>query len=546
MKETETRFDYWQPLALAALLAAGMFIGTQLDDELPDGSWITKRSTDHPQLDQVIDVIEYVKNRYGEDLDEAPIAHKAIQNLIEDLDPHSYYLSGHEYRYFTERLKGSYTGIGINYETLDDTIMLFQVYSGSPAQEVGMQVGDMILNIDGKSVSGVNLAPAAVYEIWKEAGDEFTIELLSARSSASRRVSLKKRTIELNSVPAAFMKDSRAGYIKIDRFSTDTPRRFIEAIEQLNGEGLQDLVIDIRGNPGGNFQSVIKILDQLVAEKDQLMVYMDGKHLKRTEYRSTGKILFPIQNIVVLIDEHSVSASEVLAGALQDLDRATIVGRRSFGKALVQEMYELSEDAALNLTVGKYYMPSGRFIQKPYKKKEQYEKDLTARQSSGELYCYDSLILQSGSAFLSRMGRKLPAGEGVVPDICIPANEITHYPEWKSVERSFFRHVVKSTLVSHDTVADELAEGQMDEFPKQQIIRDFINNDPQAMEIFVEHGSKLEALFSLYYGGTIRYLFKGEKAYYAYRASHDPEIQKAFEVLQRKIGHELISHEDQL
>ncbi len=547
MKEKERQFDSWQPLIFAALVAIGMFIGTRLDDQLPDDMpLVFKRATDFEHLEHAVDAIRYIQNRYGEELDDEALAQKTIEDLIDGLDPHSYYLSGYDYRYFKERQEGSYDGIGIDYETLEDTINIFRIYPASPAEEAGMQSGDMILQIDGQAVSGADLESLEVYEIWRQAGNEFTIQVYSPRNGQTENVDLKKRTIELNSIPAAFRLDDETGYIKIERFSNDTPRRFVQALQEVIGQQKRDLIIDVRNNPGGNLQGVVEILDQLISEKDELLVYMDGKHLKKTEYRSTGKILFPVGNIVVLVNEHSVSASEVLAGSLQDLDRATIVGRRTFGKALVQEMYELGNQSAINLTVGKYYMPSGRFIQKPYEKKSKYEEEVDKRTLNGELACQDTTNTSQDSPYLSKSGRVMQAGVGVVPDICVPTLGITYNKAWRPLEKRFFKTIFNFFISNRAATEQAVMTGHLHQLDISETITDFITSDSTATSLLSEYGEAFSEMIQHEGEATLVWLVSGDEAYYRYNAKNDSEIQKGLEVLKNNSNSKLTSHKDQL
>ena len=311
MDEKKT-YQVVQPLLLAAVLVVGMFIGTQIDDELPGGDLVQFGKQD--DWDEVIDVVQFVKSRYGEELSEDSISAEMIQTLVSGLDPHSYYLSGMQYDAFKERMASSYTGIGIEYQVIEDTVTLVRVMDESPAASAGLLIGDQILAVNGTSL--FNLEGEEAYEVWRRNGKQLKLTILRS-GEGEKVIDLEKDHISVPSVPVAMGVGDEVGYIKIDRFSSDTYRSFMEYLEKLyNDEGVRSLIIDVRNNPGGSLDQVVKILNQLIKDKDRLMLYMEGKHVQKTEYKSTGKVFFPLEGVAVIINENSVSASEVLAGVL--------------------------------------------------------------------------------------------------------------------------------------------------------------------------------------------------------------------------------------
>ncbi len=471
MNESPKKVQLWQPLMLAVMLAAGMVIGTQLDDELPESPLWNDTDPDR-DWSELIDVVRFIEAKYGDTLDTDSIVNGAIDYLVDHLDPHSYYLSDDSYRYFKERMSGGYKGIGIEYHLLQDSVYLTWIYQDGPASKAGLEQGDIILDIDGRPISGAGRSDKEIWNVWKDTEASFQISYLDRTSGEVKEVTLTKAPIEVKSVPVGALFEDEIAYLKIIRFTKGTYGQFMMELEVLVEKGARHLIIDVRDNPGGSLSEVVKILDQLVLEKDQLLLYMEGENTKRTEHRSTGRVFYPIDKVVVLINEHSVSASEVLAGVLQDLGRAHIIGRRSFGKALVQEMYHLDDHAALNLTIGKYYLPSGRYIQRSYENRQRYEHELTVRIERGELFEQDSLKLDSFILKESFDGTPRPVGAGILPDQFVEASRLYYSDHWQKLKHSFGKasfqwfidREIDSTNVSSMVQQDSILAVQLDRY----------------------------------------------------------------------------------
>ena len=524
--ERGRKYEIWQPLLLSAVLAIGMIIGTRIDNQLPDAGLVLKKEKGS-ELDQLVHAVEYIQSRYNDEIDEKKLAEELITKLVENLDPHSYYLSGKDFNSFNERMMGSYHGIGIEYDLVGDTAFLFRVFPDSPAKNAGLKVGDAIMMIDSHQLSGVGLTMYDTYEIWHKAGDQFTINFIPLGSKSEQVIEISKGPIRMVSVPAAIMVDSTIGFVKIIRFSSDTYTEFMEAVESLVEQGAEHLIIDLRNNPGGSFDAVVKILNQLIEKKDQIMVSVEGKHIKKTEYKATGKVFFPFKEINVLINEHSVSASEVLAGVLQDLDRGDVIGRRSYGKALVQEMYELSDQSAINLTIGKYYMPSGRYIQKNYTEREEYESEIKERISSGELYYEDSIPDADAEFVLSKNKRPLPVGMGVVPDIFVPALKYHYLPKWKMIEKSILKFSFEKYLETRDEIAGALENGNLGSLMSLEESGQFCEAHAAFLLPMEASDPDLVEFVDVYVELMLVWLSEGENTFYTYLAKVDEDIKTA-------------------
>ncbi len=518
--DEDKRLKIWQPFLLALMVAIGMLVGTQLDDELPEGS-LLRKSTPDQGWTELLNAVRFVQTRYGEEVDSDSIAESTIRHLIGQLDPHSYYLTGMEYNYFKERMSGSYRGIGIEYEVINDTVYLTHILEMGAAAKVDLQTGDQVLAIDRHAVSGQQMTDMEIIKVWKATGDELDLLIKSVSNSDTITVSITKMEIPLQSVPVAEVIENDIGYIKIVRFADGTYKDFMEGLETLSQKGINHLIIDVRDNPGGSLQEVVKIVDQLIEEKGQLLLYTKGKHVKKTEYKSTGRVFHPLDRIVVLINERSVSASEVLAGVLQDLGRAEVIGRRSFGKALVQEMYQIGEEDALNLSIGKYYLPSGRHIQRSYVDREAYKEEMKERVVSCELFEADSLFARLDSVKITEDGRKLAIGEGIVPDHFVPADSLYYSNHWKESEHDFHKKVFLAYVKGGGKLSsNEIPPDILNEF----IPADLEQEDVSAWQTFLSDTWKITKLW----------IEGREKSVVSVAKQYDKEIQAAINILSKK------------
>ena len=319
------------------------------------------------------ELIRYIESRYVDEVNKDELVKEAIDNILYQLDPHSNYISAEQLKEVNEQLEGSFDGIGIEFVVVDDTVMVVAALSGGPAEGAGILSGDKIVQIEDSLTIGKNIDYEGVLTKLKgEKGSKIKLGVLRGLEKSIRKFTLTRDKISVHSVEVAYMLDDLTGYIKINRFSANTYDEFMKNLEKLVDEkGMKHLVIDLRQNPGGYMQEATNILSQLFKEKDKLLVYTKGKNVPRNDYKSTGRTFYDVENIAVLTDEGSASASGV------------IIGRRSFGKGLVQEQYRLRDGSAIRLTVARYFTPSGRCIQKPYESREDYDEDMAERMKAG-------------------------------------------------------------------------------------------------------------------------------------------------------------------
>ena len=373
------QFSIWIPLLFALVLVAGMLIGMKMESVAP--AVVVEKEAEGSKhaygQGKVEELLRYIEAKYVDEVDRDKLIDEAIQSILGQLDPHSNYINADQVKSINERLQGNYDGIGIEYIILEDTVVVFNPLEDGPSAKAGIQTGDRIISVGDTLVAGVNITHKRIRNLLRgESGEEIELEVLRHDSQGLIRLKVARDKIPLKSIETSQMLNDETGFIKITDFSSTTYEEFMKGVEDLSEkEGMKKLVIDLRQNPGGYLQEATSILSQLFPEKDKLLVYTEGRTTFRNDYESSGRAFFDIDDIVVLIDEMSASASEILAGAIQDHDRGIIIGRRSFGKGLVQEQYSLRDGSALRLTVARYYTPSGRSIQKPYDGEKDYDND---------------------------------------------------------------------------------------------------------------------------------------------------------------------------
>lgn len=401
-------------LLISLVLILGMFLGIKFQDEIHALGFRTKVSS----IEQVMRLIE---KKYVDTVDFKNIEQSTIEDILTKLDPHSVYIPAEEFKRVNEQLEGNFEGIGIEFYLLNDTIYVVSAISGGPSEQLGIKSGDKIIKVDGKVVAGKKIANSDVTKMLRgEGGSKVKVSIKRNNNPRLLDFEITRGTIPLNSVDVAYMPSSEIGYIKVSSFGGTTYDEFFEGLKKLKNEGMKSLILDLRGNSGGYLNTAIMIADELLGDK-KLIVYTEGKASPKKEEFATEAGNFENGKLIVLIDEGSASASEIVAGAVQDWDRGIIVGRRSFGKGLVQEQAILADGSRLRLTIARYYTPTGRCIQKPYDKGlEAYESDLGNRYVHGELSNSDSIHISNQKAYKTPSGKKVYGGGGISPDIFIP------------------------------------------------------------------------------------------------------------------------------
>lgn len=403
-----------------------------------------------------------ITNLYVDSVDDKHLAEVAIQRMLSDLDPHSTYTNPQETKELNEPLKGGFEGIGVQFQMVDDTLVIIQPVSGGPSEKVGIIAGDRIIAVNDTAIAGVKMKTEEIMSRLRgPKGTKVNLSILRQNIKDPLRFTVTRDKIPLFSIDAAYMARPTTGYIKINRFSATTPEETAEALKNLRKQGMKDLILDLQGNGGGFLDAAINIANEFLDLKD-LIVYTEGRNSTRAEFRAKGDGTQRSGRIVVLIDEYSASASEIVSGAIQDHDRGIIVGRRSFGKGLVQQAIPLSDGSMIRLTTSRYYTPAGRCIQKPYTHtandtldKEAYNKDLLNRYKRGELMHADSIHYEDSLKVKTlRLGRNVYGGGGITPDIFIPL-DTTKYTKYHT-QLSAHGAIIKASISFVDANREQL------------------------------------------------------------------------------------------
>lgn len=406
----------YAPFIYALVLSFGVMLGFVVNSLTGD-----KQPMLNSRYSKIDDILNYIDQKYVDTINRTQLMDKTIEKMLSNLDPHSVYIPAQDVSEMNEGLEGNFEGIGIEFFIVQDTITVVTAISGGPSELAGVKAGDRIIKINDTTVAGIKIKDTDVkHRLRGPKGTKVKVTVLRSGSPKLLDFDISRDKIPLYSVDASYMLTGDIGYIRISQFSSTTHQEFNERINKLQQQGMKKLVIDLRGNPGGYLQAATSIADELIAG-DKLIVYTDGKTYGRQDYKASKQGLFEDGEVCVLIDQGSASASEILSGAIQDMDRGTIIGRTSFGKGLVQEQYDLPDNSAIRLTVARYYTPSGRSIQRPYANgTEDYYNEIYDRYARGEFVHEDSITSKDSTVYKTSKGRRVYGGGGIRPDIFVP------------------------------------------------------------------------------------------------------------------------------
>jgi len=494
---------------------------------------------DRAQLEKLNRTLQIINAAYIEDLDNEKIVEDAIKGILKELDPHSAYLSGEELRRANEPLEGSFDGIGVQFQIINDTILVNGLILGGPSEKVGVLPGDKIVRIDNEVAAGSQIDNQFVLDRLRgKRGTKVNIGVVRRNARDIIDFTITRDRIPIYSIDASFMVSPGIGYIKLSRFSRTTMEEFFKAVDELKAQGMESMILDLNYNTGGFLNVAMDLGDQFL-EKDRLIVYTEGRSVPSQSRSSSGSGVFQKGKLVVLVNEGSASASEILAGAVQDWDRGLIVGRRTFGKGLVQQQYNLPDGSQLRLTTSQYHTPTGRAIQRPYNEGNQkYREDLRNRIETGELFSRDSIYLPDSLKFYTKINNRLVfGGGGIMPDFFVPLDttRISDFHARLSRTGTLNTFSVEHTNENRDELS--LNFNNVESFIKGFVITDNLINDliayAKEKEIFDEDWNKgldIEFLKLQLKGLIARNLFDFG-AYIKVMAPTDNSLQKAIELI---------------
>lgn len=523
------------PFLLAICLIAGIAIGTFYANHF-SGNKLGIINTSSNKLNALLRIID---DQYVDTVKINDLVEEAMPQILSELDPHSSYIPAKNLEAVNSELRGSFSGIGIQFTIQDDTIHINSVIQGGPSEKVGLMAGDRIVEIDDSAFVGkIVTNNESMKRLKGEKGSKVKLGIFRPGEKEILHFTVVRGDIPVKSIDAAYMLNDKFGYIKVNKFGETTYPEFLIALAKLNQENCQGIIIDLRGNTGGYMVAPIQMINEFLPNK-RLIVYTQGRKSPRENYTSNGTGSSQKMPLIVLVDEASASASEIFAGAIQDNDRGTIIGRRSFGKGLVQQPIEFSDGSAIRLTIARYYTPSGRCIQKPYEKGkgEEYEMDLLTRYEHGEFFSADSIKQNEKEIYHTSLGRPVYGGGGIMPDIFVPQDTtgMTSYFRMAASRGLIIRYSFdytdnnRNSLQKYDTV-----EKMLGYLKKQNLLEKFASwAEKKGLKRRNNLMYKSRNLFELSLYGNIIYNMLGLEAYISYLNETDKTVLKALEVLEQ-------------
>jgi carboxyl-terminal processing protease len=460
------------PFFLGIALALGVLIGHYL----PSGSDFSHHSDVRSRNDKLSSILNIIESNYVDSVNRNDLIETAIPAMLKKLDPHSTYIPAKDFARANEPLQGNFEGIGISFSMMTDTILVISTIHGGPSEKLGLMAGDKILYVNDSLVAGKHIPDEKIMGMLK--GPRGTIVRIKVLRQGMKELipfEVKRDKIPIYSVDVSYMINDNVGYIRINTFAMTTFEEFKQGLKELKDKGMTALILDLRGNNGGIMEAAVQIADQFLKE-GQLIVYTKGRNSPRSEAKATGNGEFETGDLVVLIDEWSASASEILAGALQDNDRGTIIGRRSFGKGLVQEPIPFSDGSEIRLTIARYYTPTGRSIQKSYKDGyEKYYDDITNRLNHGEFEVSDSIHFADSLKFTTPEGHTVYGGGGIMPDKFVPVDTSGVSPYFVKTRSLIYRFALQYTEKNRETLTRISDPLEMKKYlEKQGLLEQFV------------------------------------------------------------------------
>lgn len=532
MKNNNTRFI---PFLLAICLIAGIAIGTFYANHF-SGNKLGIINTSSNKLNALLRIID---DQYVDTVNMGELVEEAMPQILSELDPHSSYIPAKDLEAVNADLKGSFSGIGIQFTIQNDTIHVNSVIQGGPSEKVGLMAGDRIVEVDDSAFVGKIVTNSeAMKRLKGEKGSKVKLGVYRPGEKDLLHFTVIRGNIPVKSIDAAYMINEKVGYIKVNKFGETTYPELLIALAKLNQKNCEGLIVDLRGNTGGYMAAAIQMVNEFLPN-NRLIVYTQGRKSPREDYNSNGIGSNQKMPLVVLVDEGSASASEIFAGAIQDNDRGTIVGRRSFGKGLVQQPIEFSDGSAIRLTIARYYTPSGRCIQKPYEKgkESEYELDLLTRYEHGEFFSADSIKQDETEVYHTRLGRPVYGGGGIMPDIFVPQDTtgMTSYFRMTANRGLIIRYTFDYTDQNRSTLQKYDTPEKMEAYLKgQNLLNKFAAwAEKKGLKRRNNLMMKSRRLFEMSLYGNIIYNMLGMEAYVEYLNESDKTVLKAVEILEK-------------
>ena len=523
------------PFLLAICLVAGILIGTFYTNHF-SGNKLGIINTSSNKLNALLHIID---EQYVDTVSMFNLVEEAMPQILAELDPHSSYIPAKDLEAVNSDLKGSFSGIGVQFTIQDDTIHINSVIQGGPSEKVGLLAGDRIVEVDDSSFVGKIVTNSeAMRRLKGEKGSKVKLGIYRPGEKEILHFTVVRGDIPVKSIDAAYMINDKFGYVKVNKFGETTYPELLVALAQLSQANCKGMIIDLRGNTGGYMAAAIQMGNEFLPN-NKLIVYTEGRKSPRENYTSNGTGSSQTMPLIVLMDEGSASASEIFAGAIQDNDRGTIIGRRSFGKGLVQQPIEFSDGSAIRLTIARYYTPSGRCIQKPYEKGNdaEYEMDIITRYEHGEFFSADSIKQNIKEIYHTSLGRTVYGGGGIMPDIFVPQDTtgMTSYYRMAATRGLIVRYTLDYTDKNRNKLKEYDTPQKMEAYLKTQNL----------LEKFAEYAEKKglkrrnilmyksKQLFEESLYGNIIYNMLGIEAYITYSNLTDKTVQKALEILEK-------------
>jgi len=515
----------YTPIWMALCVVLGILVGTFYANHF-SGNRLSIINSSGNKLNNLLHIVD---DQYVDTININDLVEKAMPQILSELDPHSVYIGAKDVQIANDDLKGSFSGVGIEFTIRNDTIRVQNVIGNGPAERAGLIAGDKIVEIDDQPFVGKEVTnEEAMHRLKGPKDTKVKVGIIRYGEKSIRHITVTRGEIPTKSVTASYMLDEKTGYIKIKNFGENTYPELLIALAKLSQEGFGSLVIDLRNNTGGYLASAVQIANEFLS-KGQLIVYTEGRKSPRQDYRSDGRGSYQHLPLVVLIDEASASASEILSGSIQDNDRGTIIGRRSFGKGLVQQPIEFSDHSMIRLTVARYYTPSGRCIQKPYTSgsDKNYEEDLLSRYQHGEFFSQDS-IKHTGPQYHTGNGRVVYGGGGITPDIFVPEDTLgmTSYYKEASMSGLILQFAFNYTDENRSKMKELKSASALEQYLKRQnSVEKFVawadKNGLKRRNLMIQKSYKL---LERYINSRIIYNMLDEQAWTEYLNQDDPAI----------------------